>query len=133
MGLNSGIPYNLSSFIGYDKLCSSYKSFCLSVSTHFEPQFYHQAIKYQHWKDAMDTKNSSLEQNKTWVLTDLPSHKIKWIFKSKYKANGSIEIYKARLVTKGDTQCEGLDYSENFFSNCKAYYREVFIGSCCYA
>ena len=95
MGLNSSIPYNLSSFIGYDKLSSPYKSFCLSVSTHFEPLFYHQAIKYQYWKDAMDAEISALEQNNTWVLTDLPSHKVpigcKWVFKIKYKVDGSIK------------------------------------------
>ena len=61
MGLNSGIPYNLSSFIGYDKLSPSYKSFCFSISTPFESQFCHQAIKHQHWKDAMDTEISALE------------------------------------------------------------------------
>ena len=66
----------------------------------------------------MDTKISALEHNKTWVVIDLPPHKVfiacKWVYKVKYKADGSIESYKARLVAKGYTQCEGLDYSETF-------------------
>lgn len=34
--------------------------------------------------------------------------------KDKYNSDGIIETYKARLVVKGYTQQEGLDYSETF-------------------
>ena len=44
---------------------------------------------------------------KSWDLVELPPGKqvvgCKWIFKVKYKADGSIERYKARLVAKGYT------------------------------
>ena len=66
----------------------------------------------------MATEISSLEANHTWVLTPLPSHKrtigCKWVYEVKYRFDGSIERYKARLVTKGFTQKEGLDYLETF-------------------
>lgn len=118
LGSNSGIPYTLSYSLGYDKMPFSYKAFCLSISINHEPQFYHQAIKHQHWLDAMSTEISALEQNNTWILTNLQPNKVpigcKWVFKIKYKADGSIERYKARLVAKGYTQCEGLDYYETF-------------------
>ena len=38
----------------------------------------------------------------------------KWVFAIKHKVDGTIEIYKAWLVTKGYTQFYGVDYQENF-------------------
>jgi len=115
---DSGIPYSLSSFLSFDKLSPSYKHFCLSISSQSDLQLYHQAVKSAHWRDAMTAEISALEANKTWIVTDLPSNKqpigCKWVYKIKYKANGSIERYKARPVAKGYTQCEGLDYHDTF-------------------
>lgn len=53
--------------------------------------------------------------NNTWELVDLPRGRkpaisSKWIFKKKLKPDGSIDKYKARLVVRGFTQREGIDY-----------------------
>jgi transposase InsO family protein len=118
VGSTSGIPFGLSSFLSYDKLSTNQKSFSLSVSSHFEPRFYHQAVKIPHWCDAMKAEIDALETNHTWQLTSLPPNKkaigCKWVYKVKLKADGSLERYKARLVAKGYTQSEGLDYYETF-------------------
>jgi hypothetical protein len=113
--LNSGNLYSISSSLCYDHFSSSYKAYCLQVSSTYEPQFFHQANKFQHWRDAMNAEIAALEDNQTWIITHLPpTIGCKWVYKVKLKANGSIERYKARLVAKGYTQCEGLDYYETF-------------------
>ena len=61
---------------------------------------------------------AALESNQTWSLTSLRSHKktigCKWVYRIKFKADGTVEKYKARLVAKGFTQQEGLDFTKTF-------------------
>eukprot|EP00261_Vitis_vinifera_P040212 XP_019081455.1 PREDICTED: uncharacterized protein LOC109124146 [Vitis vinifera] len=60
----------------------------------------------------------ALKENRTWSLTTLPPGKhivgCKWIYRIKYRPDGTIERCKARLVAKGYTQQEGVDYLDTF-------------------
>jgi hypothetical protein len=111
-------PYPISSYLSYKKLSHAHNRFSLFVSSVFEPQHFHQAIKYPQWREAMQAEITALEENHTWTLVDLHSHKTpigcKWVYKVKFKSNGEIEKYKARLVAKGYNQSEGIDYLETF-------------------
>ncbi|GKB79341.1 retrovirus-related pol polyprotein from transposon TNT 1-94 [Tanacetum coccineum] len=73
-----------------------------SRSSEQEPVKYYEAIKDKHWRSAMDSELEALEQNKTWTIEKLPPKKkalgCKWVFKIKYKSDGTIERFKSRLV-----------------------------------
>jgi hypothetical protein len=57
-------------------------------------------------------------KNDVWEIVPRPKSKdvvsSKWLFKIKHVADGSIEKYKARFVTRGFSQKEGIDYEETF-------------------
>ena len=60
----------------------------------------------------------ALHDNKTWSIVRLPKGKkavgSRWVYKTKFNTDGTIERHKARLVARGFTQTYGLDYKETF-------------------
>ena len=73
-----------------------------------EPKNFEEAIKDEAWKKAMEDEIHVIEKNKTWELVKKPKEKqiigVKWIFKTKFNPDGSIQKNKARLVAKGYSQ-----------------------------
>lgn len=66
----------------------------------------------------MDEEIVAIERTNTWSLVLFPSgnHFIgcKWVYKVKYKADGIVDRYKARIVAKGYNQLEGIDFTDTF-------------------
>ena len=127
----SDTSHPLSSHLSYQHLSPSYKSFCCSISSLVEPTYYYQAASDPKWQHAMAAEIAAFEVNHTWTLTLLPASKkpigCKWVYKIKYKADGSVERYKARLVAKGFTKKEGVDYFETFSPMAKMVFVKVLL------
>lgn len=53
----------------------------------------------------MKAEIETLEDNKTWELVDLPKGKkaigCRWAYNIKYNASGKVEMFKARLLSRG--------------------------------
>jgi hypothetical protein len=76
-----------------------------------DPNSFKEAIKgddADKWIDAMNDELNSINKNDVWELTGLPPQRkaigCKWVLKNKFKADGSLDKYNARLVAKGFTQ-----------------------------
>ncbi|XP_022132680.1 uncharacterized protein LOC111005480 [Momordica charantia] len=64
----SSLKYPLQKFLSYDSLSPDYKKFALNVSASYEPQFYHQAGPFAHWREAMQSELQAMETNSTLGL-----------------------------------------------------------------
>jgi hypothetical protein len=73
-----------------------------------EPPNHLEALKENCWKQAMREELTSIEENRTWEVCDLPTgHRpigLKWVYKIKKNPAGEVVKHKARLVAKGYVQ-----------------------------
>ena len=104
----------------------AYHALTISSSSQFfqvllalqEPRGFKSAAKHPAWLSAMDAEIQALKNNDTWDFVQRPaSHNVvgcRWIFKTKLRADGSIERHKAHLVAKGFSQIHGLDFEDTF-------------------
>ena len=79
---------------------------------------YEYSCEYPIWKTSMKEEFHLLQKNDTWDLVILPPRrklsKCKWVFKIKFSDYGYPMNYKARLVSKGFSQLQFIDYNETF-------------------
>ena len=77
----------------------------------------------EEWRRAELEEIKSLTDRKVWDLVPRPTHanviSCKWVYKTKQDAEGNIIKRKARLVARGFTQIEGIDYEETFAPTAK--------------
>jgi hypothetical protein len=84
------------------------------VSETHDPETIAEPSSHLHWDTTMNEEYCSLIEKNTWDLVPLPKRrklvKCKWVYKTKYASNGSVERHKAQLVSKGFSQVEGIGY-----------------------
>ncbi|KAK1648387.1 hypothetical protein QYE76_066192 [Lolium multiflorum] len=89
-----------------------------------EPVSYRAALADDKWRIAMEAEFDALHRNRTWSLVPRPPGtnviSCKWIYKTKLRADGSLDKHKARLVARGFTQQYGIDYLDTFSPVVKA-------------
>ena len=90
----------------------------IASSNFVEPSSFTQAVKDPNWRVVMAIEFDALLRNATWSLVPrTPSMNIvgsKWVYRIKYRADGSIERYKARLVAKAFNQQPGINFNNTF-------------------
>jgi hypothetical protein len=83
-----------------------------------EPTSMGQALSQPHWCATMSHELTALMKHDTWDLIlplfDCQPVGCKWVFRTKHKADGSVDRFKAILVAKGYHQRLGVDYKETF-------------------
>jgi hypothetical protein len=72
-----------------------------------------------YWVEAMENELNSLRKNEVYEVLDSTPPNInivtcKWVFRIKRNQINKTKKYKARLVARGFTQVEGVDYFETF-------------------
>ncbi|XP_039115486.1 uncharacterized protein LOC120250711 [Dioscorea cayenensis subsp. rotundata] len=96
-------------------LTNVYNSYTFAMHV-ADPTEYMEAVKSKEWQDAMNLEMDSITSNNTWELCELPAEKspvgLKWIFKTKFNEKGEVQKHKARIVAKGYSQTQGIDYDE---------------------
>ena len=78
-----------------------------------EPQGFAEASQSEAWMDSMREQLSSLINNQTLTVVDLPPERkamrCGWIYKAKKNEHGDVYRLKSRLVAKGHSQKPGID------------------------
>lgn len=85
------------------------------------PNTYYEAMRSEEardWKQAIDNELESLWTHE--VVEEVPKPEgrklitSRWVFAKKYNPDNTVDKYKARLVARGFTQREGIDYKITF-------------------
>jgi hypothetical protein len=95
---------------------ANFCEFCSFVSS-LEPLKVEEALSDPDWIIAMQEELNNFTRNEVWSLVARPKQNVietKWVFRNKQDENGVVTRNKARLVARGFTQVEALDFGETY-------------------
>jgi hypothetical protein len=75
------------------------------------------ALRDPDWVLAMQEELNNFTRNEVWHLVPRPNRNVvgtKWVFRNKQDVHGVVTRNKTRLVAKGFSQVEGLDFDETY-------------------
>jgi len=92
-----------------------------NIGAENDPETFEQAMSCKEsnsWYDAKKDEINSMQSSGVWnhvkLLNGTKAIGYKWVFKTKRDSLSNIERYKTRLITKGFTQKEAIDYIKTF-------------------
>lgn len=107
-------PYAIEFYVDCSNFSDNHCHFLAAISSMVEPKSYRQVVLDEFWRESIMVEYVALEDSGTWTVVDLPPGKhalgCKWVFKLKFRADGTLERRKSRLVVLGNNQVEGDDY-----------------------
>ena len=108
--------YPIADYLSSSVFSEKHQAFLAQMTSDYVPATFNEAILDERFKGAMKAEVTALEYNHTWDVTILPPGKkaisCQWLYSNKYRADGTIERPKARLVAHGNRQKEGRDYKD---------------------
>jgi hypothetical protein len=75
------------------------------------------ALQDMDWVVSIQEEVNNFKRNKVWYLVERPKQNVvetKWVFCNKQDEHGVVTRNKTRLVAKGYSQVEGLDFKDTF-------------------
>jgi hypothetical protein len=88
-----------------------------SFVSSIEPYRVEDVLRDSDWVLAMQEELNNFMRNDVWHLVPRPNQNVvatKWVFRNKQDEHGVMTRNKARLVPKGYSQVEGLDFGETY-------------------
>lgn len=110
--------YLISDYVDYSVFSENHFEFLSAITVTYEPHIFNEAMKDENWRLSTRSEIDALKAQHTWDVCTLPKGKralgCKWVFRRKFRADGTLERHESRLVVLGNNQVEGDDYTETF-------------------
>ncbi|KAL0556978.1 hypothetical protein IC582_005496 [Cucumis melo] len=96
--------HSISNYVSYENLSPQFRAFTANLNSTIISKKIHIALECSEWKNAVMEEMKALEKNNTWEICTLPKRRkpmeCKWVFTLKYKADGTLDRHKTKLVAK---------------------------------